>query len=121
MSRKGFTLIELLIVIAILGILVSLILPRFGDVRENANVNVCVANIRGLVSAMNIYEVKENVGSSWDWTGKTETDLVDWGYLADEPRCPEATTAADDDYTLSTASGVATAVCTINGTDHVWP
>ena len=118
MSKKGFTLIELLIVIAILGILVALILPRFADVREDANTKVCVANLRGLVSAMNTYEVKENVSSTWDWAVNAPngtTDLVSWGYLADEPSCPTGGT-----YTLAGAAGSATATCSEGGT-HVWP
>lgn len=118
MDRKGFTLIELLIVIAILGILVSLILPRFADVREDANVKVCVANLRGLVSAMNVYEVKENVSSSWDWDVAAPneiTDLVTWGFLADEPACPTGGT-----YTISGTAGNAAAACSEAGT-HVWP
>ncbi len=117
MDRKGFTLIELLIVIAILGILVSLILPRFGDVREDANIKVCVANLRGLVSAMNIYEVKENVGTSFTWVGVTTTDLKDDGYLADEPSCPIAGPTA---YILTGVAGSAGVTCS-EGDPHIWP
>jgi type IV pilus assembly protein PilA len=36
-KKKGFTLIELIIVIAIIAILAAVALPRFGQVRENAN------------------------------------------------------------------------------------
>ncbi len=115
MSRKGFTLIELLIVIAILGILVALILPRFADVRDDANTKVCVANLRGLVSAMNTYEVKENVATTWDWSSYDTSDLKGWGYLADEPSCPTGGT-----YTLSGLAGSAAATCSEGGT-HVWP
>lgn len=118
MSRKGFTLIELLIVIAILGILVALILPRFADVRDDANTKVCVANLRGLVSAMNTYEVKENVSTTWDWAVDASggiADLETWGYLADEPECPTGGT-----YTISGAAGSAAATCSEAGT-HIWP
>jgi len=126
MSKKGFTLIELLIVIAILGILVALILPRFADVREDANTKVCIANIRGLVSAMNTYEVQQNVASTWDWSSTGDApngaaDLETWGFLADVPHCPQGDGTSDTDYTLSGVAGSAAVVCTINGTDHVWP
>ncbi len=120
MSRKGFTLIELLIVIAILGILVALILPRFSDVRTDANTKVCVANIRGLVSAMNTYEIKENVATTWDWAVNAPngvTDLETWGYLADEPDCPVAGAGA---YTISGTAGSAACACS-EGTPHIWP
>lgn len=36
-KKKGFTLIELIIVIAIIAILAAVALPKFGQVRENAN------------------------------------------------------------------------------------
>ena len=114
----AFTLIELLIVIAILGILVALILPRFADVRDDANTKVCVANLRGLVSAMNTYEVKENVVSTWNWAtdaANGTADLETWGYLADEPSCPVGGT-----YSLAGVAGSATATCS-EGSPHVWP
>jgi prepilin-type N-terminal cleavage/methylation domain-containing protein len=38
MLKKSFTLIELLVVIAIVGILSSLVIARFGNVRESANI-----------------------------------------------------------------------------------
>ena len=118
MKEKGFTLIELLIVIAILGILVSLILPRFADVRQDANIKVCVANLRGLVSAMNVYEVKENVPSTWNWATDAPngvTDLKTWELLADEPTCPSEGT-----YSISGLAGSAAAECSL-GDPHVWP
>ena len=104
MSRKAFTLIELLIVIAILGILVALILPRFADVRTDANTKVCVANLRGLASAMATYEAKENKDIDWG-TDAVVTDLVDWNYIAAEPFCPYETGTTKTSYTLHPSSG----------------
>jgi len=128
MRRKGFTLIELLIVIAILGILVALILPRFADVREDANTKVCIANLRGLASAMATYEAKENTSIAWATYGST--DLVTWGYIAAEPYCPyQAETQTSYTLVASTVSPSTPdhATCPEYGTandpdsEHIWP
>ncbi len=122
MSKKGFTLIELLIVIAILGILVALILPRFSDVREDANKKVCIANLRGLVSAMNTYEVQYNVDKAWgtDVGFATIADLVVLNLLANAVDCPDPDSTG---YTLGVdGDGDPTAECSLKvSKGHVWP
>jgi prepilin-type N-terminal cleavage/methylation domain-containing protein len=124
MSRKGFTLIELLIVIAILGILVALILPRFADVREDANTKVCIANLRGLASAMATYEARENADGPWGTSGYEAPDLVTLGYIAAEPFCPyEADSQTSYTLVQDSGSDPDKATCPQVGTyaDHVWP
>jgi prepilin-type N-terminal cleavage/methylation domain-containing protein len=114
--KKGFTLIELLIVIAILGILVALILPRFTDIREDANTKVCVANLRGLVSAMTTYETRWNTSRS-DWNTQGVDGLVTMGYLSTAVQCP-----LGGAYTLA-AGDPPTAACPNVGDapTHAWP
>lgn len=54
-NSHGFTLIELLTVIAIIGILASILIPVVGRVRESAKVAVCQSNLRQLGIAVHMY------------------------------------------------------------------
>ncbi|MBI4846712.1 MAG: prepilin-type N-terminal cleavage/methylation domain-containing protein [Candidatus Omnitrophica bacterium] len=121
MNRKAFTLIELLIVIAILGILVALILPRFSDIREDANAKVCLANQRGLASAIATYETRMN-DSTIAWGTFSPADLVTWGYVTSAPTCPNETGVTKDPYVLVSGSpDDVTCPNQVALTTHVWP
>ena len=48
--KKHFTLIELLVVVAIIGILVSLLLPSLSEARGRSKVALCVSNSRQLAT-----------------------------------------------------------------------
>ncbi len=54
-SRSGFTLIEMLVVVAIIGLLSSIILVGLGDVRKDARDTRRIADIRQLQNALEIY------------------------------------------------------------------
>jgi prepilin-type N-terminal cleavage/methylation domain-containing protein len=54
-ERAGFTLIELLIVVAILGILFSLLLPALARAKEQGQRAVCLSNLRQWGIAVRMY------------------------------------------------------------------
>jgi prepilin-type N-terminal cleavage/methylation domain-containing protein/prepilin-type processing-associated H-X9-DG protein len=54
-SHSGFTLIELLVVIAIIGILAAMLFPVFARARESARKTQCLANVKNIAMAIQIY------------------------------------------------------------------
>ena len=60
-KERGFTLIELLVVIAIIAILMGVLLPALGRVREQAKQRSCATRVRQHVLALTMY-ADENRG-----------------------------------------------------------
>ena len=56
-SRRGFTLVELLLVLVILGILASLVLPKFTGRTEQARVTAAQTQISTFGTALDAFEV----------------------------------------------------------------
>jgi len=80
--KKGFTLIELLIVVAIIGLLASVVLVGLGGFRARGRDARRIADLRETQNALELYYTKNNaypaatVGDSW---GGLKTALVGAG------------------------------------------
>jgi prepilin-type N-terminal cleavage/methylation domain-containing protein/prepilin-type processing-associated H-X9-DG protein len=101
----GFTLIELLTVIAIILILVSLLVPLLGTVREHAQRLICVSNTRSLQTGFNLSTSDRNGalpngctsgGDAWASSSDFKVGLI-WPYVQEEKvyTCPAFPTPAN--------------------------
>jgi prepilin-type N-terminal cleavage/methylation domain-containing protein len=63
-NNKGFTLVELIIVIAILGILMAIAVPKFSKTQKKAEETALAATIKTLNSAVSLYMLEETETSS---------------------------------------------------------
>ena len=58
--KQKFTLIELIVVIAILGILASIIIPNIKDTQTSAKLTAIYNNIRNTQTAVDMYALEHN-------------------------------------------------------------
>ena len=82
-NRKGFTLVELLVVVAILGILAAIAIPRFTSANETARGAKIQADLRTIESAASLYQASAGA------TAAAIATLVSANLLAAEPTPPQ--------------------------------
>ena len=94
-DKKGFTLVELVAVIAILGILAAIAVPRFTGSTKKAAISAHNANVRTLESAANMFIADKGVPTDEKgvtWTKDSKDEDNGWGdYLQEWPEVPKGT------------------------------
>ncbi|HEV3157020.1 MAG TPA: prepilin-type N-terminal cleavage/methylation domain-containing protein [Candidatus Baltobacteraceae bacterium] len=54
-GEEGFTLLELMVVVAIIAIIAGILVPNFFHARAQAAVSACMANMRSIATAAELY------------------------------------------------------------------
>ena len=83
-SESGFTLIELVIVIVILGILASVAIPKYEDMREQARVATLKGQLGSIRSALSIQYARNTLNGSASFPVLDGTIFAD-GRVPKEP------------------------------------
>ncbi|MFT9494813.1 competence type IV pilus major pilin ComGC [Anaerosolibacter sp.] len=118
-SKKGFTLIELIVVIAILGILATVAVPRLNGFQATARHRANDANLQTIQNAVRVFEAN---------TGALPTalaNLQDAQYLGQAAPVPQVVAAAGANaavvagqvFQMNTTTGVVTISTSTTGAD----
>ncbi len=116
MNRKGFTLVEIMIVVAIIGLLAAIAIPNFVKARQKAQESACIANLRQIEGATQVWAVDLGKG---DTDAVAMTDLVPT-YIKATPYCP-TDSVTKTGYVLVNASTRPTCPNVAGNPTHVLP
>jgi prepilin-type N-terminal cleavage/methylation domain-containing protein/prepilin-type processing-associated H-X9-DG protein len=74
-KKRAFTLIELLVVISIIALLMAILMPALGKVRESARRTICATRLKDIGMAMSIYRQMYDGDLPATWAVGPERDM----------------------------------------------
>lgn len=98
-KRNAFTLIELIIVIAILGILAAIAIPKYRNSSKEAAITAHKANVEMLKSAARMKILEKDEGFTWTKASHDEEKYIDkWPEIPKGLKLKDATGNEFEEY-----------------------
>lgn len=116
-NNKAFSAIEMMIVVAIIGILISIAVLNFNKIKEDVKKKACIANMGTIHNAVRMYYMENPVAS--DNLNISVGVLMQSNYLKTPPRCPNAEKLGTSDafYSIDDVPGKKIDIICVNKSD----
>ncbi len=114
-TRSGFTLVEIMIVVAIIGLLVSVAIPNFVHARTASQQNACINNLRQIDGAAQTWALENNKNSNDAYTLDDVKPYIRLDSTGKIPSCPAGGGYNQGSITVSNPP-----TCTLSSIGHVF-